>query len=77
MPHIVVGKPMSDLCWTCQQNSNIILKAVNKSTEEKSAVSNTIISSLYKFIRVRTRYVSKIINFLFMQLLSHNIIVLH
>ena len=43
LPHIVVGKPMSDLCRTCQQNSNIILKAVNKSTEEKSAVSHTVI----------------------------------
>ena len=42
MPHIVVGKPMSDLCWTCQQNNNSILKAVNKSTEEKSAVSNVM-----------------------------------
>jgi len=31
---------MIDLCWTCQQNSSIILKAVNKSTEEKSAASN-------------------------------------
>lgn len=39
LSHIVVGRPMSDLCWTCQQNSNIILKAVNKPVEEKSMVS--------------------------------------
>jgi len=49
MPQIVVGKPMSDLCWTCQQNSNIILKAVNKSAEEKSAVSLKPISSTCSF----------------------------
>ena len=41
LPHIVVGRPLSDLCWTCQQNSNIILKFVNKSVDEKSAVSKT------------------------------------
>ena len=26
-PHVVVTKPMSDLCWTCQRNSNMILRA--------------------------------------------------
>ena len=30
---------MSDLCWTCQQNSHKIMKAINKSTNEKSQVS--------------------------------------
>ena len=48
LPHIIVGKPMTDLCWTCQQNSSIILKAVNKSTEEKSAVSKYI--NLYRLL---------------------------
>ena len=23
LPHIQVGKPMSDLCWVCQQNSTL------------------------------------------------------
>ena len=41
LPHNVVGRPLSDLCWTCQQNSNIILKSVNKSVDEKSVVSKT------------------------------------
>ena len=40
LPFITVDKPMSDLCWTCQQNSNVILKSINKPVEEKSAVSN-------------------------------------
>ena len=29
---------MSDLCWTCQKNNNIILKSQNKPALEKSAV---------------------------------------
>lgn len=37
LPFIVVGKPMSDLCWQCQQNSNLIMKAVNRSAREKTA----------------------------------------
>jgi len=39
MPFIVVGRPMSDLCWQCQQNSNLIMKAVNRSAREKTMVS--------------------------------------
>ena len=39
MPFIIVGKPMSDLCWQCQQNSSLIMKAVNKSAREKSEVN--------------------------------------
>ena len=29
-PHIVVTKPMSDLCWTCQNNSTLIMRAHNR-----------------------------------------------
>ncbi|KAI0229406.1 hypothetical protein LSAT2_020151, partial [Lamellibrachia satsuma] len=29
IPHVVIGKPMSDLCWVCQRNNTHILKAVN------------------------------------------------
>ena len=39
MPFIIVGKPMSDLCWQCQQNSSLTMKAVNKSAREKSEVN--------------------------------------
>ncbi|XP_065884511.1 uncharacterized protein [Dysidea avara] len=35
-PHIVITKPRSDLCWTCQTNSTLIMKAINRSDEEKS-----------------------------------------
>lgn len=36
LPSIVLMKPMSDLCWKCQQNSSAILRAANSSDVEKS-----------------------------------------
>ena len=38
-PQVVVTRPMSDLCWTCQQNSTLIMRAHNRPVEEKSEVS--------------------------------------
>ena len=38
LPQIVITKPRTDLCWQCQTNSTLIVKAINKSTEEKSKV---------------------------------------
>ena len=38
MPDIIITKPMSDLCWTCQQNNSLILRSANKCEEEKSKV---------------------------------------
>jgi len=29
-PHIIVMKPMTDLCWVCQKNSSAIMKAKNR-----------------------------------------------
>ena len=37
-PHVVVTKPMSDLCWTCQKNSNLIMRSHNRPVEEKTEV---------------------------------------
>ena len=34
-PQVVVTCPTSDLCWVCQQNSNMILQAPNRPVEEK------------------------------------------
>ena len=39
LPYIVVMKPMSDLCWVCQQNSTAITRAANRPDEEKTTVS--------------------------------------
>ena len=36
VPYIRVGKPMTDLCWTYQQNSTLITRSINKSKDEKS-----------------------------------------
>ena len=38
LPHIMVTKPMSDLCWVCQKNSIAIMRAANHPEEEKSEV---------------------------------------
>ena len=37
VPSVVLMKPMSDLCWKCQQNSAAILRAANHHESEKSA----------------------------------------
>ena len=41
LPHVVVMKPMSDLCWICQQNSTAISRSANQPEEEKTLVHNT------------------------------------
>ena len=38
LPNVIVMKPMSDLCWVCQQNSTAIMRSANR-PEEKSTVS--------------------------------------
>ena len=43
LPQVLITKPMSDLCWICQQNISLIMRSSNKSEEEKSAVSNMLI----------------------------------
>ena len=43
LPHILVMKPMRDICWICQQNSAAIARSTNKPEEEKPAVSSLII----------------------------------
>ena len=49
-PHIVVMKPMSDLCWVCQKNSSAILKTRNMPDEMKSSVSNDNIKT-YSYVK--------------------------
>ena len=36
LPYVVLMKPLTDLCWKCQQNSNAILRAANSSDRSKS-----------------------------------------
>lgn len=35
-PNVVISKTMTDLCWTCQQNTNKLQRAANLSDREKS-----------------------------------------
>ena len=36
LPYVVLMKPMTDLCWKCQQNGNAILRTANSSDSNKS-----------------------------------------
>lgn len=38
VPFIVVGRPMSDLCWQCKQNNGRIQRTVNQVEEERMRV---------------------------------------
>ena len=38
-PQVVVTRPMFDVCWMCQQNSTLIMRAHNRPVEEKSEVN--------------------------------------
>ena len=40
-PNVVVSKPMTDLCFTCQQNTSKLLRAGNLPEEEKSECVQT------------------------------------
>lgn len=55
LPYVVVARPMTDLCWKCQQNSTAIVRSANLSEEEKSEV-HTIISSttIVEFLAIIT-----------------------
>lgn len=37
-PMLIITTPKSDLCWTCQKNSNAITESANKSVVEKMEV---------------------------------------
>ena len=49
LPQILITKPMSDLCWTCQHNNTLIMRSSNKSEEEKSEV---ILINLFNIINL-------------------------
>lgn len=36
LPSVLIMRPMTDLCWQCQQNSTAILRSANLSDSEKS-----------------------------------------
>ena len=38
-PQVIVTRPMSDLCWVCQKNTTMIVRAHNRPEGEKSEVN--------------------------------------
>ena len=50
--HVVVCKPMSDLCATCQRNSTTIVRSVNMGEEEKSEVLSTHIEHMQSMVHI-------------------------
>jgi hypothetical protein len=58
LPFIVVAKPMSDLCWVCQQNNTNIVRSVNVSEHEKSAVLKAQELHLLRATAERSHYTS-------------------
>ena len=56
VPQIIVMKPMSDLCWQCQQNSSAIMKAANRSEVEKTEKIQAALDHLTEVKLERTFY---------------------
>ena len=56
LPYVVVGRPMSDLCWVCQRNNSHILRAVNIPEEMKSATLLTQETHLRRATSERSAY---------------------
>ena len=74
-PQVDVTKPMSDLCWTCQQNSTLIMRAHNRPVEEISEVnlmqSMCIHKHTYPSSPIPTPHIQEIIflNYFYLQAL--------
>ena len=46
LPQIKLMKPITDLCWTCQQNSSALLKCANSPEKQKSETAQTALEHL-------------------------------
>ena len=47
VPQVITMKPMSDLCWTCQQNSTNIIRMTNASEDEISQALQEALKHLW------------------------------
>ncbi len=56
VPYLVVTKPMTDLCWTCQQNSTALTQSVNTPLAEKSAALKAYLEHLEIVHKKRSYY---------------------
>ena len=55
-PQIVVMKPMTDLCWTCQKNNAAVIKASNRCEDQKSSALQVATRHIELAEQERTRY---------------------
>nr|XP_054775246.1 uncharacterized protein LOC129283462 [Lytechinus pictus] len=56
VPMIVTAKPMTDLCWTCQQNTTRLFVTANRTEEEKVERLEAHREHLNKVLVERTKY---------------------
>ena len=59
VPSLIIMKPMTDLCWTCQQNSSAILRASNFPERVKSDVLKKAEEHLFIDQKERSFYKTK------------------
>ncbi|XP_077076123.1 uncharacterized protein LOC143729024 [Siphateles boraxobius] len=60
VPNVLPMKPMSDLCWTCQKNSALLVKASKKDLEEKTEALVKAEEHLWQATTERSFYNSKV-----------------
>ena len=56
VPFLVVTKPMTDLCWQCQQNSTALARSVNSPLPEKTATVKAYMEHLELVQKERSLY---------------------
>ena len=59
LSHIVTGKPRSDLCLTCQQNSVAIMKMTNNTDDEKEQMCYQLPYSIHLLSIIQVISVAK------------------
>lgn len=60
VPNVLPMKPMSDLCWTCQKNSALLVKASKKDFVEKTEAVAKAEEHLWQATTERSYYKSKV-----------------
>lgn len=60
VPNVLPMKPMSDLCWTCQKNSALLLRAAKQDLGEKTAALAKAEEHLLQATTERSFYNSKV-----------------
>ncbi len=56
LPSVILMRPMADLCWQCQQNSQTVLRTANSPEAEKSSVLQNALEHLRVVTMERSYY---------------------